>query len=378
MNLGQTIPLNVTGHVLIKDDLGNVLVDKYNAVHPRNMARAIARAFAKESNYWIYKMKFGNGGTYVNAAGQITYRTPNDGIAPDTTGWQSQLYNCTYWEVVDATSTAMGTGPGAVASDDPTYVSHVSGDGVRSYPASSESVIRVQCTLNPDEPLGQYVTDQEGSGTVSGNTYSNTENPNATFTFDEIGLFTSGLDQSATAGTADVNVNTMYSTSSTGLSANSTYKFDITVNGGATQNITITTTTGSGTNGEILYGDLVSLINAQITNATCSISDGASVNTYGYLRFTSNSVATSSQASTVLLSIVNYSAAEALFSNLTSYVGLITPVAGTLAGVEDDAVDPDTEAERLLTHLIFSPVAKTANRTLTIVYTITVSVAASS
>jgi hypothetical protein len=36
---------------------------------------------------------------------------------------------------------------------------------------------------------------------------------------------------------------------------------------------------------------------------------------------------------------------------------------------------PALERERLITHLIFSPITKAANRTLTITYTLTISVA---
>jgi hypothetical protein len=55
-------------------------------------------------------------------------------------------------------------------------------------------------------------------------------------------------------------------------------------------------------------------------------------------------------------------------------LALTTSVQGQDAGVQNDPVNSDTERERLLTHLIFSPVLKSANRTLQITYTLTVSV----
>ena len=43
--MAQDFPaVKVKGHLHIADDLGNVLVDKDNAVHPQNMSRVIARA----------------------------------------------------------------------------------------------------------------------------------------------------------------------------------------------------------------------------------------------------------------------------------------------------------------------------------------------
>jgi hypothetical protein len=64
----------VKGHIHIEDDLGNVLLDKNNAIHPQNMSRVIARALANENNFYIHRIAFGNGGTLTDAAYTITYR----------------------------------------------------------------------------------------------------------------------------------------------------------------------------------------------------------------------------------------------------------------------------------------------------------------
>ena len=93
MKLHDTLPVKMIGHVKIVDDLGNVLLDKENAVHPQNMARVITRALSNESNYFIKRIAFGNGGTTVDAALNVTFNPANDGQAPDTRTYDSQLYN---------------------------------------------------------------------------------------------------------------------------------------------------------------------------------------------------------------------------------------------------------------------------------------------
>ena len=143
----QNLPINVKGHVKIEDDQGNVLLDRDNAVHPQNMARVIARAFSREDNYWIHRIAYGNGGTTVDAAFQITYNSPNDGQSPDSNTWDSRLYNETYSEIINESvgGGLLGTDPGssgpnagqrpgggADPSGDPSSVEHVSGPGVRS------------------------------------------------------------------------------------------------------------------------------------------------------------------------------------------------------------------------------------------------------
>ena len=52
----------IKGHVQIKDKHSNeVLLDKFNAVHPQNMAKVIARGLANESNQQIFQIALGNG-----------------------------------------------------------------------------------------------------------------------------------------------------------------------------------------------------------------------------------------------------------------------------------------------------------------------------
>lgn len=396
----EKLPLSVKGHVRIQDDLGNVLLDKDNAVHPQNLARVIARALSNESNFHIHRIAFGNGGTQTDAAFSITYRTPNDGQPPDTRTWDSRLYSETYSEIIDDSitpSNLLGTDPGSAGpnvgtrpggganpSGDPASIPHVSGPGVRSNELGLTSEVVITAVLNPGEPLGQFATDLQAP----------VENTETSFTFDEIGLYTPGAPAIDSNGSFDVDVGNRTSEDDTGLLANTQYSFFISVDGGTAQLITFTTPVagGSGPGNEILYGDLCEAINTvdvawsvsaplpggatmAITDNTLSFPSITGAQTYGLLRTTSGS--TGATSAVVL---------TAGTTGLDLWASLNPPTGGTLlnpgvgnpgedAGVQNDPVNPLTERERLLTHIIFSPVLKSANRTLTVTYTLTVSVA---
>ena len=108
-----------------------------------------------------------------------------------------------------------------------------------------------------------------------------------------------------------------------------------------------------------------------------SYSTIAGNNTYGYLRFTSG---TSGSTSTIKLDDPAWSTHEtvtSLLPNINAPLGgtLMTPIAGTIAGLQNAPTNYTNERERLLAHLIFSPILKSANRILNIVYTLTISVA---
>ena len=149
----------IKGHVLVKDKNTNeVLVDKFNAVHPQNMAKVIARGLANESNQQIFKIALGNGGTYIDSTQSIVYNSPN------IIGQSADLYNVTYTEVVDDGNSNVGIGNSVISQAAPS-------------PDISSLVI---CTiqLSANEPAGQASTDGV------------TTNPNSAFTFDELGLKT--------------------------------------------------------------------------------------------------------------------------------------------------------------------------------------------
>lgn len=398
----ELLPIIVKGHLHIEDDLGNVLVDKDNAIHPQNMARVISRALANESNYFIKEIAFGNGGTDINAALDITFNPSNDGQTPDIRTWDSQLYNETYREIVDDSDISIGTGVGS-ASGDPTTVEHVSGPGVFSNELGILSQVTVNSTLNRDEPTGQIPsgTDSEGA------------NFDSAFTFDEIGLFTGGLPTAATAGYHNIQVGLASEVNSdidTGLIPGRDHEFYITVDGGTQTLIefTVPATGGSGTTAtDFTYGDLCEAINTgdiswnAIWGGVSPLPSGGSVSvtdlngnyasivgaqTYGYLRFTS---ATAGLTSTILIedgvtaagspvTTVNlFDNAEGLNPSPSTGSTILAATDGVDAGLQNDPVNSSSEAARLLTHITFAPVLKAATRELNITYTLTVAVARS-
>lgn len=371
MHAQQVVPITVLGHVSISDitdDVPVVLLDKSNAVHPANMARVISRALSREANSYIHRIAFGNGGTIVDAAYQITYKTPNDGQSPDTAEWKSRLYNETYHEIIDDSNVNIGVGPGSSKLNDPVS-SPSSGPGVRSEELGLVSKVTIEVILNPFEPSGQATTD----------ILSPIEGTEDAFVFDEIGLFTSGAPLTPTPGYQNVDVSGKFDTDSTGLASNSTYTFTITIDGGTPRVINFNKGVGSGVGGDILYSDLLSTLNsdpnlAGASGCTVKISNATgSENTFGKLQFVSES---SGLVSSINIDETN-PPTNWLFSSLTGYVSLEPSVPGQNAGVRNNPTDPASEGERLLTHLIFSPIRKSANRTIKIVYTLTVQIARS-
>lgn len=373
----------VIGHVVVKEhdkvgDAGRVLLDQKNAVHPQNMARIFARALANESNYFIHRIAFGNGGTDIDVASNIIYNPPRDGLNPGDNYWEARLYNETYSEVVDDSNLNIGSGPGSTPTGDPDTIEHVSGPGVRSVEdltvGSTVSSVVINAVINPDEPGGQSES-QEGG--IEGET-----NLNSDFTFDEMGLFTDGSPQTNTSGYQDINIGGKESKHDTGLAPNSTYSFIIEIDGGTPINISVTTPTvgtGDGVSAPlnaITYGDLVTVLNipggdldsagarALITDDIATQDGG--IETYGFLRFESYSSGSISK-----ISLTD----TTMFAALTGFLSLESPINGTNAGVRNDPLTPENERERLLTHLVFSPVTKTADRVLSITYTLNIVVA---
>lgn len=402
----QNIGLNVKGHLKIVDDLGNTLVDQDNAIHPQNLARVFARALSHEHNYFINRIAFGNGGTTVDAAYTVTYKTPNDGQSPDIATWDSRIYRETYSEIVDEGQTILNTllgtdpgsadlntgvrsGGGAVPDSDPVSVPHVSGPGVRSSELGLLSEVVISATINGDEPMSQFVSD----------TMSPTQSTESQFVFDEVGLYTSGAPAINTSGSHTIDVGNRKSTDDTGLLPGETYSFNVTVDGGTATIITFKvplTGGGSGSGGQILYGDLCEAVNTGDPDwnptggaftgvnplpggATMSITDVTGgtfptitgAQTFGYLKVESPTF-----GSTSSISLAGTETTALLGSlNPPSGASLMTAVEGTVAGLQNAPTAPTTERERLLSHLIFSPVLKSANRTLSITYTLTISVA---
>lgn len=146
---------NFKGFVKIVDDLGNILLEKENAIHFENMSIAISRALAGDARGHIHEMHFGNGGSNL-LNGSLTYLLPN------ITGTDADLYSATYFKVINQNSNL---------NLDPTKnnitVKHIVGE--------LYSDIIIKCVLEFEEPSGQEAFD-------------NTINAEGEFVFDEIGL----------------------------------------------------------------------------------------------------------------------------------------------------------------------------------------------
>jgi hypothetical protein len=154
----EKLNVSVNGHVMIRDAVTNeVIVDKCNAIHPQNMAYVIAKALSRDSNGYIYKLCFGNGGTFFNSSNQIVYRPPN------TVG-SADLYGLTYEVQVDDQSTGTPS-TNSVASS-------------QSASPAITSIVTITAQLNANEPAGQASADNV------------TTDPDAPFMFDEVGLKT--------------------------------------------------------------------------------------------------------------------------------------------------------------------------------------------
>jgi len=154
--VNQKTNFKLEGHVLIQDQDGNVILDKRNAIHPQNMTLVVARSLARMDNGYIFKMAFGNGGTFLNASSELVYKTPN------IIGVSADLYNRTYEVQVDELTAGTPTANSVTAVPSPA-------------PALT-SLIIVKAQLSASEPLGQAVSD------------GITTDPEADFVFDELGL----------------------------------------------------------------------------------------------------------------------------------------------------------------------------------------------
>jgi hypothetical protein len=368
----QPVGMQIIGRCKIYNKNGDLILDKKNAIHPQNMARVIARALAKEDNYFIAKVALGNGGTQIDAVGNVLYNPPRDGLNPGDGGWEARLYNETYYEYVDESSTSISTGPGADKSSDP-----VTGIGVVSTEdttvGSTVSTVTITMVLNQNEPATQSATRTSGPTNMEDN-----------FVFDEIGIFSAGAPAVATPGYQEASIGVKTINDDTGLAPSTTYTFNVIVDGGALTVVSITTPasgSGDGTTapvGAITYGDVISLLNApgsvlQTAGAVAKITDGipsqdGGVETYGNIRIESKTVGS---GSSVVITDVDF------FSSLSGFEGLATPVNGVDAGVRNDPTNSANERERMLAHLVFSPIEKTADDIFTIKYSFDIVIARS-
>ena len=160
--MSSTANIKITGHVLARySDNGEVVLDKYNAVHPANLALAIARGLSNAADHQVYRLRLGNGGSAIDLMNLITYLPPN------VTGSGAGLYNQTYSEVVDEEDIAnVGAGNSVSYQVNPDV--------------DETALVLVTATIAAGEPAGQDLTDSPSN-----------PDPEAQFAFDELGLFTS-------------------------------------------------------------------------------------------------------------------------------------------------------------------------------------------
>lgn len=152
---------------IIDSSTGEVLVDKPNAIHSANMATAIARGLANSGdNHQIFKIKLGRGGTTVNATQELVFNPPN--TTSSTVDPTADLYDPTYYEIVDDESALISSYPGNSVT-------------WSNIPASASTRVIVTAVIASNEAVG--------NPTDTGGPNYDTE---STYFFDELGLFTQG------------------------------------------------------------------------------------------------------------------------------------------------------------------------------------------
>lgn len=131
----------IKGHVLIVDKIsGKTVVDTWNAINYENFSISLARTIANRPDSFIQEMVFGNGAATVSGTGTITYLPPN------VVGTSAQLYNQTYYKVVNDVS-PFNFDP----QNNYIQTSHVSG--------TTYSDVIVTCDLGVGEPANQEAFD---------------------------------------------------------------------------------------------------------------------------------------------------------------------------------------------------------------------------
>lgn len=173
----ETIKLGVVGDVTILQD-GKIICEKKNAIHPRNMGIAVARGLSNSSNGQIFKIKLGNQGTYIDSNQQIVFRPPNINEVSD------DLYNATYAEIVDENNSGAGVGNSV------TYT---------TIPGTNNSRVIITATISANEAVNRPSDEADSSYPTPDPEIDGYLDPGGEFFFDELGLFTSGIDESTTA-----------------------------------------------------------------------------------------------------------------------------------------------------------------------------------
>jgi len=154
--------IGMNGHILIRDkETGEELVNKRNAIHYGNMANGVANALGGDAtardNAKIHFMAFGNGGTSVDTAGKVVYKSPR---VSESFEASADLYSRSYSKIIS---------------------NNTSTDKIEVVSGSSFTDLKITCTLGYAEPSDQDLFD------------SSTDN-DGSYVFDELALFSYPTD----------------------------------------------------------------------------------------------------------------------------------------------------------------------------------------
>jgi hypothetical protein len=166
----DTLDALIEGHIKIWDpESQEVYVNKRNAVNFENISIAIANLLAGNTDaFYVAEMHFGNGGTVIDSTGAVSYRPPN------VNGQNEQLYNDTFFKVVDERDLINNTNP----SLNKTGISHVNG--------LNYTDVVVTCTIDYAEPVASDTTfNLAGQAQDALDTATSMD---GSFVFDELGL----------------------------------------------------------------------------------------------------------------------------------------------------------------------------------------------
>ena len=380
------VGLKIRGHVkIINDSTGEILLDQDNAIHVQNMARIIARGLANEDNSTIFRLALGDGGTFVDVGGNIVFNLLNDGNNGGS--WESRLYHEVYSEIVDELDAEFLTDPGSAGSDnvrvggghyldfDGDHGGDPSGAGVASSESGKKSSIVITAYINENEPLGV-----------------------SPFVFDELGLYSPGAVAVNNSGVSSINVGNKLSTDDVDppLTPLTLYGISVDVDGSNKTEIIETPASGSGTAGAFTYGDILQGINdstwydsgEDLSNfALLFITDLTPAEypsitgqiSFGFVNVQSKSTG---KESTIVLK------GDPLLTSISGNPNLIYVLgnsdwdnvdvnisSGENAGDQNNTITTENERERLLSHLIFTPLEKVHGELLKIYYYISMGIA---